>query len=117
MVVTVLWGVVVVTVAVVLALAGLVLARRVLPFPVREAHNANTATMFGALYVIYGLIVGFSAYQVADQFDAARRTAQNEAGSVGGSTCSPSSCRSGIDARYRGLPSRTPGLWWRTGGR
>jgi hypothetical protein len=80
---TVFWGVVVVTVAVALALAGLILARRVVPFPVREAHNANTATMFGALYVIYGLMVGFSAYQVAAQFDAAQRTAQNEAGSVG----------------------------------
>ena len=80
---TVFWGIVIVTVAVVLALAGMVLARRVLPFSVREAHNANTAAMFGALYVVYGLIVGFSAYQVADQFDAARRTVQNEAGSVG----------------------------------
>jgi len=52
------------------------------PFSVREAHNANTATMFGALYVIYGLMVGFSAYLVADQFDSAQKTVESEAGSV-----------------------------------
>ncbi len=80
---TVFWGVVTVALAVVLALTGLVLSRRVLPLSVRETHNANTTTMFGALYVIYGLMVGFSAYQVANEFDAAQRTAQNEAGSVG----------------------------------
>ncbi len=83
LVTTVFWGVVTVALAVVFALIGLVLSRRVLPLSVREAHNANTATMFGALYVIYGLMVGFSAYQVANEFDAAQRTAQNEAGSVG----------------------------------
>ena len=80
---TVLWGVLVVSVAVVFALAGMVPARRLVPLPVREAHNSTTATIFGALYVIYGLMVGFSAYLVADQFDAAHKTVQNEAGSVG----------------------------------
>ena len=58
---TVVWGVVVVFGAVVLAVAGLVPVRRLVPFQVRESHNSHTATMFGALYVVYGLIVGFSA--------------------------------------------------------
>lgn len=79
---TVVWGVVVVFGAVVLAVVGLVLARRLVPFQVRESHNSHTATMFGALYVVYGLMVGFSAYLVADQFDAAQRTVESEAGSV-----------------------------------
>ena len=79
---TVVWGVVVVFGAVVLALAGMIPVRRLVPFSVRESHNANTATMFGALYVIYGLIVGFSAYLVAGQYDAAQKTVENEAGSV-----------------------------------
>jgi hypothetical protein len=58
--------------------------RRLVPFPVRESHNSNTATMFGALYVVYGLMVGFSAYQVAGQFDEAQKTVESEAGSVEG---------------------------------
>ena len=43
----------------------------VVPLSVREWHYVNTATMFGALYVVYGPIVGFLAYLVAGQFDAA----------------------------------------------
>ncbi len=79
---TVGWGVVVVFGAVVLALVGMIPVRRMVPFSVRESHNANTATMFGALYVLYGLMVGFSAYLVAGQYDAAQKTVENEAGSV-----------------------------------
>ncbi len=79
---TVVWGVVVVIVAVVLALVGMIPVGRLVPFPVRESHNAHTATMFGALYVMYGLMVGFSAYLVAGQYDAAQKTVENEAGSV-----------------------------------
>jgi hypothetical protein len=79
---TVFWGVLVVGVAVVLAVVGQVPARRLVPLDVRESHNANTATMFGALYVTYGLIVGFSALLVANQYNTAERTAQSEANSV-----------------------------------
>ncbi|HEV8045152.1 MAG TPA: DUF4239 domain-containing protein [Rubrobacter sp.] len=79
---TVVWGVVVVTLSVARALAGMILVGRLVPFSVRESHNANTATMFGALYVMYGLMVGFSAYLVAGQYDAAQKTVENEAGSV-----------------------------------
>jgi uncharacterized membrane protein YedE/YeeE len=56
---TVVWGVVVVFGAVVLALVGMIPVGRLVPFPVRESHNAHTATMFGALYVVYSLMVGF----------------------------------------------------------
>jgi hypothetical protein len=79
---TVVWGVVVVIVAVMLALVGMIPVGRLVPFSVRESHNAHTATMFGALYVMYGLMVGFSAYLVAGQYDAAQKTVENEAGSV-----------------------------------
>ena len=79
---TILWGVLVVGLSVALALLGFVAARRFVPFDLRETHNANTAVMFGALYVLYGLIVGFSAYFVAYQYDTAQKTAQTEAGSV-----------------------------------
>lgn len=79
---TAIWIIVVALVAVAAALAGLVLAQRRVPFSVRESHNSHTAAMFGALYVVYGLMVGFSAYLVAFQFDAAQQTVENEANSV-----------------------------------
>lgn len=79
---TVFWGVGVVGGSVLLALAGFLVARTLVSFDLREAHNSNTAVMFGALYVMYGLIVGFSAYFVAYQYDTAQKTAQGEAASV-----------------------------------
>jgi hypothetical protein len=79
---TAIWGIVVVSVAVAGAVAGLILVQRLVPFSVRESHNATTATMFGALYVVYGLMVGFSAFLAANQFDTAQKTVESEAGSV-----------------------------------
>ncbi len=79
---TAIWCIVVVSVAVMVAVAGLILVQRLVPFSIRESHNATTATMFGALYVVYGLMVGFSAFLVADQFDTAQKTVESEAGSV-----------------------------------
>ena len=79
---TAIWGIVGVSVAVTVAVAGLILVQRLVPFSVREAHNNHTATMFGALYVMYGLIIGFSAFLVAGQFDTAQKTVEDEAGSV-----------------------------------
>jgi len=79
---TAIWSIVVVSVAVAVAVAGLILVQRLVPFSVRESHNSHTAAMFGALYVVYGLMVGFSAYLVAFQFDAAQQTVENEANSV-----------------------------------
>lgn len=79
---TVFWGILVVLVAVALAVAGLVLALRLMPLPIREAHNDTNATIFGALYVLYTLMVGFSALLVAQQYDTAQRTVESEAASV-----------------------------------
>jgi hypothetical protein len=41
-----------VAVSVALVLGRFAVARRLVPLGLREAHNANTAVMFGALYVI-----------------------------------------------------------------
>jgi hypothetical protein len=79
---TVLWGVLVVGLSVVVAVAGFAVVRRFVPMDLRETHNANTAVMFGALYVLYGLLVGFSAYFASYQYDNAQRTVEAEAGSV-----------------------------------
>ncbi len=53
-------GVLAVSVAVGLAVAGLVLVRRRVPLALREEHNGTTAVVFGALYVTYALMVGFA---------------------------------------------------------
>lgn len=79
---TVLWGGLAVGGSVVLAVTGFFVAWRLVPLDLKEAHNSNIAVMFGALYVMYGLVVGFSAYFVSNQYDAAQRTVQAEATSV-----------------------------------
>ncbi|HET7479922.1 MAG TPA: DUF4239 domain-containing protein [Rubrobacteraceae bacterium] len=79
---TILWGALVILVTVGVTVAGMILARRRVPLPLREAHNNTTATIFGALYVMYALMVGFSAYFVAYQFDTAQKNVESEAGSV-----------------------------------
>lgn len=81
---TTLWGVLVVSVAVGFAVAGLVLVRRRVPLALREEHNATTAVIFGALYVTYTLMVRFSAYFAAYQYDAAQKNVESEASSVAG---------------------------------
>ncbi|MDP8900788.1 MAG: hypothetical protein M3N33_06495 [Actinomycetota bacterium] len=79
---TVLWGVLVVGLSVAVALLGFAVVRRFVPMDLRETHNANTAVIFGALYVMYGLVVGFSAYFASYQYDNAQRIAEAEASSV-----------------------------------
>ena len=79
---TVLWSVLVVGLSVALAVGGFAVVRRFVPMDLRETHNANTAVIFGALYVMYGLIVGFSAYSAFYQYDLAQRTVEAEASSV-----------------------------------
>ncbi len=79
---TVLWGVLIVGLSVVVAVAGFAAVRRFVPMDLRETHNANTAVMFGALYVLYGLLVGFSAYFASFQYDTAQKTVETEASSV-----------------------------------
>jgi hypothetical protein len=65
-----------------LAVAGLFVVRRLVPLPLRESHNAATGILFGALYVMYGVMVGFSVYLVANQYDIAQKTVESEAGNV-----------------------------------
>lgn len=79
---TTLWGILAVSVAVGFAVAGLVLLHRLVPLALREEHNDTTATMFGALYVTYALMVGFSAYFVSYQYDTAQKNVESEASSV-----------------------------------
>ena len=80
---TALSGGAVILVSVLVTLAGLVLARRMIPLPVRERHTTSTGTIYAAVYVMFGLSVGFSLFSVSQQFDRARQTTDREAASVG----------------------------------
>lgn len=77
---TVFFGGVVVAASVLAAMAGLVVARRLIPLPVRERHTAATGTIYAAVYVMFGLTAGFSLFSVWQQFNTARQT--TEAASV-----------------------------------
>jgi hypothetical protein len=91
--------------------------QRIVPFSVREWHDINTTTMFGALYVVYGPIFKISAYLVAGQFDAAqRRQSRARPPASRRSTLSLSSSPSRNGGRCRVSQSRTPGSWLRRDG-
>jgi hypothetical protein len=72
----------VVLLAVVLAVVGLAVVQRLVPLPLRQAHNTATGTIYAALYVMFGVSVGFSLFLVWQQYDAAQKTAEHEAGNV-----------------------------------
>jgi len=76
---TALLGALTVAVATVLAIAGLLLTRRLVPLAVRESHNVATGIVYAALYVVYGVALGFSLLLVWEQFEMSRRTVEGEA--------------------------------------
>jgi ABC-type multidrug transport system fused ATPase/permease subunit len=79
---TLFYGLLTILASVATALAGLMLAQRLIPLTVRQTHNATTATIYAALYVMFGVSVGFSLFLVWQQFNTARQITQNEAASV-----------------------------------
>jgi hypothetical protein len=71
-----------VSLAVTLAVAGLALVQRLVPLPIRQAHNAATGMIYAALYVLFGVTLGFSLLLVWQQYDAAEKMAESEAAHV-----------------------------------
>ena len=72
----------VVLLAVALAVVGLAVVQRLVPLPIRQAHNAATGTIYAALYVMFGVTLGFSLFLVWQQYEVAQRTAESEAADV-----------------------------------
>ena len=66
------------------ALAGLLLVRRLVPLPIRESANAVTGIIYGATYVLYGITLAFSLYLGNQEANEARETVEREAGSLEG---------------------------------
>ena len=79
---TVLEGFIILLAATSLAVAGLVLAQRRLPLEFRKAHNDTMGIIYGALHIVFGLIIGFTAFLVLDKFTTAQNTVASEAGDL-----------------------------------
>jgi hypothetical protein len=77
------WGLVVVLVAVVLALAGQVLVQRSVPLQLRESHNTALGMIYAVIYVLYALALAFSLFIVWSGFREAQLATDNEADAVG----------------------------------
>lgn len=81
---TAFFGVLIISLAVVLAVAGLAVVQRLMPLPLRQSHNAATGTIYAALYVMFGVTLGFSLFLVWQQYDAAQKMTEREAATVEG---------------------------------
>ena len=82
MLITSFYSLLIVLVSVAVATAGLLLTRHLIPWSVRERHNATTGTIYAAVYVMFGVTVAFSLFLVWQQYNAARETVQSEASAL-----------------------------------
>jgi hypothetical protein len=79
---TVLLGGLIISLSVLLAVAGLIFAQHRVPLELRQVHNVPLGLIYGALYVTFGVIVGFSAYLVLNKYTTSQATVVNEASDV-----------------------------------
>jgi hypothetical protein len=79
---TALFGLLVILLAVILAVAGLLVVQRLVSLTTRESHNTAIGIIYAALYVMFGVIVGFSAYLVLNKYNLSETTAKTEASNV-----------------------------------
>jgi hypothetical protein len=63
-------------------LGGLALVYRFVEVELLEAHYGATGAIYAALYVMFGISLGFSLFLVWQQFEAARLTVEAEAAAV-----------------------------------
>ena len=72
-------GILVVSLAVLVAVAGLLLVRRLSTLHLREEHNDVAGFIYAALAVAYAVVLGFVLITVWERHEAARVTADREA--------------------------------------
>ena len=65
-----------------LGVAGVALVQRLIPVQRRKPHNSAIGILYGGLYVLFGVIVGFTAFLVMNKYNTARTTVENEAADV-----------------------------------
>jgi hypothetical protein len=61
-----------------LGAAGVPLTQRLVPVEQRKPHNAAIGIIYGGLYVLFGVIVGFISLLVLNNYNAARAAVQSE---------------------------------------
>jgi vacuolar-type H+-ATPase subunit I/STV1 len=79
---TTLFGVAILSLAVLAAIAGLMVAQRWVSLELRQSHNLTIGIVYGALHVSFGVIIGFSAYLALNKYTLAQEAVVNEAGDV-----------------------------------
>jgi hypothetical protein len=77
-----LLGVLVVLLSVLVALAGLILVRRLVPLAHLKSHNEATSTIHHAIAIVFGVAAAFALFIVWGQLDTAQATTVREAGDV-----------------------------------
>lgn len=78
----IIWGVVVILLSVLLAVAGLILVQRLVPLPAREQSTSGAGWIYAALHVMYGVTLAFSLFLTWQQFGMAQETTLSEASRV-----------------------------------
>jgi cytochrome c biogenesis factor len=82
MLTTAFLGMGILLIAVLLALAGLILLHRQVPLELRRSHNVAIGIVYGTLQIMFGVIVGFSAFLVLDKYTTAQNTVTSEASDI-----------------------------------
>ena len=65
-----------------LAVAGLLLAQRRLPLELRKSHNDAISVIYGTLQVMFGVLIGFTAFLVVQKYITAQNAAASGAGDI-----------------------------------
>ena len=80
--VTILFGALIVLSSLALGIGGLAITYRFVPVSLLQAHYSATGAIYAALYVMFGISLGFSLFLVWQQYEAARQTVEAEADAV-----------------------------------
>ena len=75
-------GGLILSLAILLAVSGLIFAQHRIPLELRQSHNVPISVIYGAISVTFGVIIGFSAYLVLNKYTTSQTTEANEAADV-----------------------------------
>jgi hypothetical protein len=79
---TLLLGGLILSLAILLAVLGLIFVQHRVPLELRQSHNVPISVIYGAISVTFGVIIGFSAYLVLNKYTTSQSTEANEAADV-----------------------------------
>jgi hypothetical protein len=79
---TLLLGGFILSLAILLAVLGLIFVQHRVPLESRQSHNVPISVIYGAISVTFGVIIGFSAFLVLNKYTTSQTTEANEAADV-----------------------------------